>query len=452
MRAVCYIPGIDCLVYHRTQHWISRFEHRAEKTPTDVVLPAFASAGASYRSTYATPVERLGDQNTLPHWMEQTRDLLAGAKVWASITVTLPSLSNEMNALRDQWEQPMSDACIVNPHVQEILSSIFHELSEIGVGAVALDMTDAFPNSTSARFPKREDGSRPLQNSCFCTYCLDTLRRATTWEDGAKPFQSWDRSLSRFVLKSATAPSDGASWNEVNDLWLANLDGGALAAFADATGFTNDEVDGGRKDAVTLLRYLSARAKITALTAKRLHESAAKEGLETAIVLGSSSYDMSQNVNLRTLVEHSAADEYWAPSFSPSQQEEGGPVLLRFLATRGSYYLNALFENLDLVTQSRTPEQSDPHYQQLLKNAMALSNRDEFQKGQCAQVELYRGLSGFVGIPFGENDFIDLIDAKAEDGSLAGPVRSDLVSRLRRGVTDAGSATDITQDEHSTWR
>lgn len=451
MRAVCYIPGIDCLVYQGVRHWVTLFERRADQSPTDVVLPAFTAAGASYSSRYAAPVERLGDQNTLPHWLDQTRSLLSDAKVWASIEVTLPTLSNDLIALRDQWDQAMGDACVVNPRVREILGTIFNELSELGVNGVVLDMCDAFPNSTSDRYPMRGDGDRPLQNTCFCNYCLEALRRDTNWAEGVKPFRSLDRSLSRFVLKPATAPSDGASWNDIKDAWLASLDGGALADFAEARGFAPDEDDVSRQDAVKLLRYLVARAKITAMAAKRLGESAVKEGLETAIVLGSSSYDMSQNVNLKTLIEHSAADEYWAPSFEPAQLDENGPVLLRFLSERGSYFLNALFQNLDIVSRSRTSELTGSTFRQLSKNAIGLTGRDDFDKGQCAQISLFPGLYGFVGAPFWKSEFIDLINAKVNDGSLHDAVRQALVTQLQSGATKAGIGVDATHDDANLW-
>ena len=339
----------------------------------------------------------------------------------------------------------MHGACIVNEVVQTMIADLCAQLKDLDADGVVLDITDAFPNSTSERYRHRRlqspidtdsptvdvaragapTGRSSLQNSCFCKRCVAALRREH-WTEGASPFKSPDTNLSRFVLR----PSEtGAEPNDIEDDWLDKLDGAELGEFAKARGFVEASQDGSGKDAEQLLRYLNARSAVTASAVSRLGQAASKVGLRTAVVLGPGLYDMSQNVNLSTLANVGGVDEFWAHSFEPHHLRTDGPVMLRFLFARSSYYLNALFDNLEDVSGSGSGP-SSALFEQLARNALSLDSRQEFTKGQCAQVGRYAGIHGFVGAPLFRADLIDLVNQKTKDGSLPDAIRVALLSRF----------------------
>jgi hypothetical protein len=440
MRAVCIIPATECLIYHDIEHWINIFENRSGRLPTDIVFPAFVEAGPSYVSEFGSVPPRQGSQNTLGEWINTSKTLVKGVNVWAAILPTIPTLSNELIAVRDQWDLSMDEACIVNPTVQIILRKISKELRDLGADGVMYDLTDIYPNSTSSRYPAPKDKSRPLQNTCFCRYCVDSLKREAKWTEGSTPFRKFDRNPARFVLQPSNS---GATPIDVRDLWLEKLDAAELAEFATVRGFIDSQDEDGRQDALKLLRYLTGRSQITAVAVKRICEGATEFGLRTATVIGSPSYDMSTNTNLTTMIARKCADEYWVPSFEPSHLETKETVLLRLLASRGTYYMNATFSNLSTLSNMRLIIDTNELMDRFVTNAAALENRNELNIGQVAQVPLVEGIDGFVGIPFGKVQLIDLITKKSADGTFSEKHKTDLLSKLEAGAARLTSSDQI---------
>jgi hypothetical protein len=426
------IPAIDCLIYHDVEHWVNLFETRSGRPPTDIVLPAFVESGASYVSEFWTVAARQGNQNTLGQWINEARELVSGVSIWVTVVPTIPKLLNEFIALRDQWEEAMGDACIVNPVVQAILNKICIEVRSLGADGVAFDLTDVYPNSTSSRFPPRKDHVRLLQNTCFCRYCSEALKRDAKWSEGNHPFRGFERNLARFVLQPT---AKGATPIDVRDSWLDKLDAAELVEYSAALGFIDNEDEEGRQDALKLLRYLAGRAKITANAVKRLCEGAASAGLRTSVILGSPEYDMSTNTNLTNLIKQECANEYWVPSFEPFHLERKGLVLIRFLAIRGTYYFNAIFTHLDWLSSARSVDSAEERMSNVAGNAASLDNRNEFTIGQCAQIPLFPGIDGFVGIPFYKPELVDLLTRKAADGTLPEKYKTELLSRIEAGAT-----------------
>jgi hypothetical protein len=70
--------------------------------------------------------------------------------LWGSILMELGFLDNEALWLMDQFGDSLTQACLVNPVVQSIVGDLILELAETGVDGIVLDVTDAYPNSTSA--------------------------------------------------------------------------------------------------------------------------------------------------------------------------------------------------------------------------------------------------------------------------------------------------------------
>jgi hypothetical protein len=467
LRAVCHIPSAECLIYHDINHWITQFETRSGITPTDIVLPAITATSTSYPSRYSPASLRLRDDNLLRNWIETLPSSLEGAQKWALIDLQLTTLANDMISLRDQWNQSLGrTCCIINPHVQDMLQTIFGEVRGLGADGVVLDVTDIFPNSTSVLYPLRKKAGhseQPLQNSCFCKYCTDELKRSGRWTDGAVPFKSLENNLARFVLQPTYKPYGGVDPITVEDSWLEMLDGAALVDFANARGFI--EIDGQEQrqkailDAAKLLTYMVARSKVTAQAIKKLRGAASQHGLSTAVILGSDLYDQSQNVNLSALLKLSCSDEYWVESFEPRHLDrdldaaESSPALLRVMAARSTYYINSVFEYLEAVSRIRTldaDDDDDPILNRLCEVGAALDRRDQLDRGQSAQIPLFKSLQGFVGVPFKKQDLVDIVQKMAADGSLAESLRNEIVTNL--GSTSAKlSPTDSDAPIHDVW-
>jgi hypothetical protein len=293
---------------------------------------------------------------------------------------------------------------------------------------------------------KEGHSEQPLQNSCFCKYCTDELKRSGRWNDGAAPFKSLENNIARFVLQPTYMPHGGVDPITVEDSWLEMLDGAALVDFANARGFI--EIDGNEQrqkailDAAKLLTYMVARSKVTAQAIKKLRSAANQHGLATAVILGSDFYDQSQNVNLSTLLKLSCSDEYWVESFEPKHLDRdsgpkdsdvSSPALLRVMATRSTYYINSVFEYLNAVRRIRTldaDDTEDPIVTRLCQVGAALDPRDQLDRGQSAQIALFKSLQGFVGVPFKKQDLLDLVQKMAGDGSLSESVKNEIVSKL----------------------
>lgn len=448
MRAVCIIPSTECMIYNDIEYWINIFENRSGRLPTDIVFPAFVEAGPSYVSEFGTIIPRQGGQNTLEEWINKAKNLVKDVTIWGAILPTIPTLSNDLIALRDQWDLSMNEACIINPTVQIILKKICKEVRALGVDGVMFDLTDIYPNSTSGRYPPRKDNSRPLQNTCFCRYCTEALKREAKWTEGSSPFRKFERSPARFVLQPSAT---GASPIDVRDSWLEKLDASELVEFSEARGFVENQDEDGRQDALKLLRYLTGRSQITAVAVKRLCAGAAEAGLRTSVVIGSPAYDMSSQTNISTLIKNQCADEYWAPSFEPSHLEEKGTILLRLLAARGTYFMNATFANLSTLADMRLIVDTSELMDRFVTNAASLENRNELNIGQVAQVPLVTGIDGFVGIPFGKAQLIDLITKKSADGTFSEKHKTELLSKLEAGATRLTSTDQINNPSTSTW-
>jgi hypothetical protein len=448
MRAVCIIPATECLIYHDIEYWITIFENLSGRMPTDIVFPGFVEAGPSYVSEFGTISSRQGGRNTLGEWISTAKNIVKDVTTWTAVHPTIPTLSNQLIALRDQWDVEMSEACIVNPTVQTILKKICKEVRDIGAEGVMFDLTDIFPNSTSWRYPSRKDKSRPLQNTCFCRYCNEALRREAKWTEGSSPFRKFERSPARFVLLPS---ANGATPIDIRDSWLEKLDASELVEFAEARGFIESEDEDGRQDALKLLRYVTGRSQITALAVKRLCAGASEAGLRTSAALGSPSYDLSTHTNVTTLIAQHCADEYWVPSFEPSHLETKGAVLLRLLAARGTYYVNATFGNLSALSNARPNADTTDLMERFVTNAAVLDNLNELQIGQVAQVPLVEGLDGFVGIPFGKSQLIDLITKKSADGTFSEKHKTELLSKLDAGATRLTAGDEINPPSSSAW-
>ena len=235
--------------------------------------------GASYKSKYAVPNPSLSGEASLRHWIETADSELSGVRKWALIDLQLPAMAEEMTSLRDQWNQPLDNSClrIIIPQVQSMLGTIFGEIRQMGVDGIVLDISDIFPNSTGSRYPARKTKTtsvrQPLQNTCFCQDCLKALER-NGWSGGVDPFTSIDGNISRFVLQPSAKPLGGVDPNTVEDSWLESLNGDRLVEYANFRGFvevnTSEEREKAIKDAVKLIRYMTARAKVTAQALKAL--------------------------------------------------------------------------------------------------------------------------------------------------------------------------------------
>jgi hypothetical protein len=463
MRAVCHIPNVECLTYGDLNRWVGRFKQRSGFHPTDVVLPAFTEIGPTYHSKYGPQVKRKGEELSLTEWTDGARKALDDVTVWALVNLELPSLVNSMVTIRDQWNRSVAETCcIVNPRVQVMLREIFQEIKVTGVDGVVLDATDIYPNSTSEGLPGTSNGIQPLQNSCFCQYCVKDLESRAKWDSGSTEFREVETNIARFVLKPSKR---GTTPITVGDELMADLSAKGLTSLACAKGFV-EVADGpeGRqlteKQAAKVIRYMVARSKVTALALKQLRDFAADQGLRASLVLGSSGYDQSQAVNLTALIRLSSADEYWIEGFEDKHlamedaPPEWRPDLLRVMARRGTYYINSLFSHLEKLSELReldlTNRDIEVRFRSVCEGLEGLDSWNQLNLGQCAQIPNFEGLAGFMGVPVSKQDVLDIIDAKADDGTMAMAIRNEIFKRQGSGGRsiegDASMGTDGTWD------
>jgi hypothetical protein len=112
--------------------------------------------------------------------------------------------------------------------------------------------------------------------------------------------------------------------------------------------------------------------------------------------------------------------------------------------------MNATFANLSMLSDARLIVDTSELMDRCVTNAAALENRNELNIGQVAQVPLVEGIDGFVGIPFGKAQLIDLITKKSADGTFSEKHKTELLSKLEAGATRLTSS-DEGSSPSSTW-
>jgi hypothetical protein len=404
-RAVCLIPSGEMLRGESAKYWAEQFLKFSRRTATEIVLPAIRPKGPLFESAVQPVSPVYGERAPFSKWVRDAREVLGeNGIVWALIYVSCEFLDNNALWQINQYGGELTQVCLVNPVVQEVFHDLISEIASTGVDGIALDLTDAYPNSGS-------DSYNGIQAHCFCRYCLDGLA-ANGWVGKQKLFEGPD-SLLRYVLKNTetgTAHID-PSWETIetrNALSVLSLS--VARNFCSPDGPEGSESwIAAEKEVDNLLRYLGARNSLIASALRSINQATSRESKRSAIILGSTDLDMSQMCTLDGLHKHQAAEEYWVPDAAAPSGDGDPAQVLQFLSGRSGYYQNAFFEWIEGAEDRLILMGLDPFLSNLLGRSKQLMN-NKLAPGPAYVVEKLQQYSGFVGIPLGTDDHLAIVE------------------------------------------
>jgi hypothetical protein len=397
-RAICFIPSGEMLRVKPVKHWLARFAHNAQRSATEAVLPAIGFSGPLYESKVHPFPEKFKQSNLLPTWVKDARENLPeGAPVWATILVDCGFLANEAIWLRNQYDDPLDQMCIVNPVSRLVLQDFIDEIIALGVDGIVFDLTDAFPNSGAA-------GYKGIISNCFCFYCMNGLRQKGFGEP--KEAFVGDTSLLRLVLR---IDEDGTAHIDPTQDWIDQRNSSALVTLALAREFVQGDRNELEAEAARLLKYFKSRGELIAETIRSIACACKNANKRAAVILGSAAADLTQLVTLQALDSAKSADEYWLPD-APSREESPGEwQTVQFLATRSSYFFNAFFELIEDANGYAIRHGVPETLKELQHKCKRLAANNLFP-GAAYVVDKLDQYTGFVGVPLGREDHLEIIE------------------------------------------
>ncbi|MGW4424853.1 hypothetical protein [Streptosporangium sp. NPDC004631] len=422
-RSICFIPSGEMLRLHPVDHWLRRFAEFTQRNATEIVLPAVGLSGPLFSSA-VSPVPKTYDRsNLLPQWIQASREVMGeDAVIWGNIVVELGFMQNEALWLIDQFGDPLSQVCMVNPAVQGIIGDLVTEMLDHGVDGVVLDITDAYPNSSA-------EGRVGFSMHCYCDYCMDSLRNRGFREPREVFFT--EPLLGQLVLNKTDS---GVGHIDPPQEWLDSRDTTNLMALAVARQFVNEEADGLQAAALRLLSYMRARVAVTADAVRAVLSPARAASKRTAVVLGDYKADLSQLVTLPALNSAKSADEYWLPFVPDRSKVPGDWRAIQFLAGRSTYYFNAFFEVVEGASLRMVLRGPQDFLGDLLRTSKALMN-NYLGAGAVFATGKFEHFEGFAGVPLNQDDHIELVDelTRTITGDVLPP---ELLERFRIETAD----------------
>ncbi len=430
-RTICVLPSGEMLKLKPVSHWLTRFKDYSRRTAGEVALPAVGSLGPLFDSIVHPPPSVHSPDNLLPSWISSARkDLGKGGKIWGIVLTEGGFLDNEALWLRDQYGETLPQLCIVNEISQQILMDLIDEVLGLGADGIVLDITDAYPNSGSVNF-------EGITAHCFCSYCLDGLRRHGFSESSDAFIGS--RSILRPILKLTET---GAEHLDAAQAWIDNARTEELLSLALARRFVEEVEEGDRdrleKDAARILRYLKARVDLTSEAVHAILERCRSAGKDVAVILGSEDADLSQMTTLQSLQRAQAAKEYWLPDASivSSKDLDNSPAI-QFLAARSTYYFNAFFEVIEKANDTVVESGVEDFLSRVLSTSKRLSG-NKLGAGAAYAVEKLARYDEMAGVPIGQEDHRELIERLTEE--VTGTILpNELLDRFR--IMSPGRAT-----------
>ncbi|MGB2568406.1 hypothetical protein ACPFP2_08150 [Micromonospora citrea] len=397
-RAIAHIPSAEMLRLKPVEYWLGRFPDFVRRSATEIVLPAVGTFGPSFESEVHPIPPALRGHELLPDWVRQARDLLGDeGAIWANIIIDGQFLDNSAIWQKNQYDQEFAQVCITHPTVQRILHQMISEILEHGVDGVVLDLTDAYPNSGS-------DSYAGLSAHCFCAYCMDAMRLKGFRE--SKDAFIGDDSILRLALR---VEDDGTAYVDTPQSWIDHRNADALVSLALARRIVSGDSQQLTAEAMRLLAYLRARVQVTAEAVRAVLAPCRDKGKRTAVILGSADCDWSSMVTLEALHTAKSASEYWLPDSPDPQLVAAGEQIVQFLATRSTYGFNRFFETVEDADKRIVLFGID----EFLKNLMSTSKRlmgNKLSAGAAYVVEHLPEFAGFVGIPLGQQDHLDIVE------------------------------------------
>lgn len=133
-----------------------------------------------------------------------------------------------------------------------------------------------------------------------------------------------------------------------------------------------------REEAISLIQYLEARGRLVWESFRALTEPC-KGRAKSAVILGSVDYDQSQQVTAAMMANSGAVDEIWVPDAKIGTPEDSS--LLCYLASRSSYYANALFATLERANELIVAFGIEEFLEVLLSQSKAWSSASKLSCG-----------------------------------------------------------------------
>ena len=425
-RAVCAIPSGFMLRMYPVKHWIARFREFVRRSPREIVLPGVGYTGPNYDSSIHAYSSNVESNYLLPDWIRDAREILGEEGViWVSIHPDFGFLNSEALWLHNQYDDDLPQACINKPVVQSVIHDFMDEISQLGgANGIALDVTDAYPNSGAS-------GYEGVIAHCFCDFCTRDMK-----EKGFNEPQSvfaGKKGIQRLVLK-IDEEDGGTAHIDPQQSWIDQRDVKSLVAFSIARQFVRDEETELERDAARLLKYLDARSKVTAGAIRSVMSKCKEKSLRAAVIMGSSSIDMCQMVNLATLDRVKAADEYWLPDAPDRSALAGEWQALQYLSSCATYAVNAFFETVEQANE-RAIRLGPRRFLELLLDRSKSLRGNRMGAGAAYVVDKLGQYSGFVGIPLGTEDHLAIITRLSTE--VTGTVLpSELLDSFRIGNPD----------------
>jgi hypothetical protein len=208
-----------------------------------------------------------------------------------------------------------------------------------------------------------------------------------------------------------------------------------LLASAESQGFIDTSEGDWAASARKVLMYCEARSTATAASLRNLSQPVGDAGKRSAIILNSMNFDQSQQVTLRAALRGPSADEFWLPD--ATEDLAGEARIVCYLATRGTYSLNALYELVETASSVLVSGGVNAFLSRLVRvsnRAEGASNLTPGAVFACLQSPQYEGV---VGIPILKNDLLNIINTLAS--SLTGqriPEEALEAMRLALGSPD----------------
>lgn len=405
-KAVLHIPDASLLELKPIEEWVRAFssEDFARTTPTEIALPAVGIGGPSYDSRvhpYHRLLEYNGDPDTgevlegpnLPDWIQRTRELYPKMPIWAYVNPVFAFLDTDHTRVVDQYGNTLdSNMCIANDTVHKLTDLLVDELLELGIDGVVFDLTDIYPQSGS-------NIVTGLQNTCFCSYCLDALAEEG-YRQGPDPFMGPENPF-RLLLK----PSDtGTAHIPISSNWSPKF----LLQMSEARGFVELEDSRSLQDAKFLTSYLQARSQVVGRSVKRLGLRISDEGKKTAAILGDKLIDLSTMTDVNTLQQHEAVSEFWVPEVDRKNVLQHKTQVCAYLFPRSTYHINAFFESVENTMRFLALRGQEHLLMQMLERSRRLVGNG-LSPGSALAASLADELQGFVGVPLAADDIEALV-------------------------------------------
>lgn len=406
-RAICCIPSGEMILSRPIQHWLKRFADYTRRSATEIVLPAVGVSGPLYDSQVHPFPAKYKRSELLNSWVNESRTLLgANGTVWGWVLVDGQFLDNNALWQRNQYDQEFSQLCITNPVAQSVLQDLIAEILNLGVDGVVLDLTDAYPNTGSTGF-------KGVSAHCFCDFCVDQLQLKDFRE--SKDSFVGEEGLLRLVLR---IDDDGAAHIDPPQEWIDQRNRASLVNVSLARKFVQGDRAALEQDATRLLDYFRARVATTAESVRTVLSIAKKHNARSAVILGSIAADLSQMVTLQALYTAASADEFWVPDAPDRRRIPGDWQAVQFLAGRSTYTFNAFFSLVEGARQSIFIAGVEGFLQRLLSTSQRLMS-NKLAQGAAYTVDKLEQYSGFVGVPLGEEDHLEIVQRLAREATGA---------------------------------